>query len=150
MSSGESIHSSMKPQEAQRYRVTLTALKLVIPNSMLFPPPWARAWPGMRTMSADWHFEHFLEFRIGLCLRRERLVGGREALRLKPSRDSVVTVPIIRTEVDAAIEQPPGPLQFETSRQNTLKRCRELADSPEPTELAAVPGNPDRGYLSGI
>lgn len=40
--------------------------------------------------------------------RRWRLVGGQEALRLKLNQDSFVTAPIIRTEVDGAIEQPPG------------------------------------------
>jgi hypothetical protein len=53
ISSAESIHSSLKPQEPQRYRVTLTALKMVDPTLMLFPAPKARASPGIRTMSAD-------------------------------------------------------------------------------------------------
>jgi hypothetical protein len=49
---------------AQRNRVALTALKTVPPVMMLFPAPNARASPGIRTISIDWHFGHGLELRM--------------------------------------------------------------------------------------
>ena len=39
ISSLDSIHSSLKPHEAQRYRVTLMELKIIPPVEILFPAP---------------------------------------------------------------------------------------------------------------
>src|SRR3569833_2509127 len=76
MSSGDSIHSSEKPHDVQRKRVTLTAEKIVHPTWMLLPAPCAPLSPSIRRSSRLEHFGHVPVFFMRRALRVYASLGS--------------------------------------------------------------------------